>query len=142
MKQVAVHGLNSDYAFAKDIDFFYMGGYVVDWSAEGCGPAKWWNQSHNWWKCDDKFFNNQRYVVNREYVYKFEDFKYCAIENYHNPEILKYLRTYLQYPQTEYLVKMNLGSYATKVTLLKKLDKNKDFRRWFSKNSKSINEDT
>ena len=30
-KQVSVHGLKSDNCLARDIEFFYIGGYVVGW---------------------------------------------------------------------------------------------------------------
>ena len=30
-KQVAVHGVNSDISFSKDLNFFYTGGYTGGW---------------------------------------------------------------------------------------------------------------
>ena len=34
-KQVAVHGVDSNISFSKDLNFFYTGGYTVGWWEEG-----------------------------------------------------------------------------------------------------------
>ena len=34
-KQVAIHGLDSDICLIKDLNFYCIGGYVVDWYPEG-----------------------------------------------------------------------------------------------------------
>ena len=43
---------------------------------------------------------------------------------------MTYLRTYLKYPQTEYLVKAGLGKYIGSVMILKKIGSDKNFRKW------------
>ncbi|MDD3397594.1 MAG: hypothetical protein PHR96_03540, partial [Clostridia bacterium] len=34
-KQVAIHGMHSDKCLIKDMEFFFMGGYVVGWYEQG-----------------------------------------------------------------------------------------------------------
>ena len=138
LKQVAVHGLDSQVAFAKDIAFLTLAGYVVDWSNENAGSCPYWGGYHEWWECHDKYFNNQHLVINPEYALKYNCFKYSAVDKYSIPNILKYLRAYLKYPHAEMLVKLGLSGLATKTTILRQLTKDKDFRKWLYKNKDSF----
>ena len=45
-------------------------------------------------------------------------------------DVINYLRTYEKYPQAEMLVKFGLAKYATSVQILKKVAKDKAFRKW------------
>lgn len=50
-KQVAVHGVHSNKCFVKDMEFTYVGGYIVGWHAEGFGKHKPWYEDGYWgWK--------------------------------------------------------------------------------------------
>ena len=138
LKQVAVHGLDSQVAFAKDIAFLTLAGYVVDWSDEKAGSCPYWGGYHNWWECHDKYFNNQYLVVNPEYALKYKCFQYSAVDKYSNPDILKYLRAYLKYPYAEMLAKLGLSTLATKATILRQLTKDKNFRKWIYNNKASF----
>ena len=62
-KQVAVHGLDSQICFAKDINFYYISGYVVGWWEEGFYKnCKWW-EGDGWCTFDDAAFNPYAPVI-------------------------------------------------------------------------------
>ena len=137
-KQVAVHGVHSKVCFIKDIVLFYMGTYVTGWYSEGLTKYPKWYEDCSWGECDDKYFHMWIPIVNKEYISKFPEYKYSAYESYPYRNLLKYLRLYEQYPQTEYLVKMGLQGYAMSIQLLKQCKKDKAFCKWLYKNKDEI----
>lgn len=139
-KQVAVHGLNSDKCFCRDIECSYMGGFKVGFYAEGMRQytAPRWFEDSKWYEVDDKYFNPYARLVNIEYVYKFEQFKYSACELYKGEDVIEYLRIYKQFPQAEYLVKLGLSSLALSKQILTKCAKDRRFRKWLGNNHTAI----
>lgn len=137
-KQVAVHGLNSDMCFVKDMVFYYISGYQVGWYEQGAQKSPRWYESTDWGCGDGKFFDPFAPIVNREYLNKFPQYKYSAVELYHGVDILKYLRLYEQYPQLEYLMKAGLDRFAFSKQILKEIGKNKKFCKWLMKNREDI----
>ena len=137
-KQVAVHGIHSENCLVKDIEFFSMSGYVVGWYEQGLTKFPKWYESTNWCEANDKYFSPYAPAVNKNYIVKFREYKYSAVEKYENTDILKYLRLYEKYPQAEFLVKFGLGRYATSKTILKLIGKDKQFRKWLVKHSSQI----
>ncbi len=129
-KQVVVHGIHSDKCFLKDIVLHYMGNYSVGWFDEGLQKERKWYESPDWGWQEDKYFNIYCPVLNKEYLSKFPEYKYSAVMLYPYNDIFKYLRLYEKYPQAEMLVKFGLEVYATSVQLLKKVGKDKKFRKW------------
>lgn len=67
-KQVAVHGVHSNDAFVKDMDFYYIAGYVVDWSEIRPTYAQWYKEK--WYVVDDKYFDPFAIPVNVDYILK------------------------------------------------------------------------
>lgn len=133
-KQVAVHGVHSKECFAKDIAFTMFGGYCVGWYAEGLTNYPKWYETKEFWEADDKYNDPYAPIVNKEYLAKFPEYKYSAYELYSYVDILQYLRIYEQYPQTEYLLKLGISPYyVTSKQILKKVEKDKKFRKWLSK---------
>ena len=47
-KQVAVHGINSDVCFVKDMVFHYIAGYSVGWFEQGAQTAPRWYENPEW----------------------------------------------------------------------------------------------
>ena len=139
-KQVAVHGLNSKECFVKDMVFYYIAGYQVGWYEQGLQKGQRWYESTAWGFADDKFFDPFAPIVNREYLDKFHEYKYSAVNLYRGVDILKYLRYYKQYPQFEYLMKAGLVNYAFSTQILKEIGKNKRFCKWLMKNRAEIME--
>ena len=138
-KQVAVHSLHSPVCFAKDIDCYIIGGYVVCWYSEGLQKYAKSYADGKWYTYKDKYFDPYAPCVNLSYVLNIPQFKYCAINGYNQTSIFKYLRCYEKYPQAEYLIKLGLPNLADKRTILALLKKDKAFRRWIIKNKDICN---
>ena len=137
-KQVAVHGLNSKECFVKDMVFYYISGYQVGWYEQGLQKGQRWYECSDWGYAEDKYFDPFARIVNREYLDKFPEYKYSAVNLYRGVDILKYLRFYNQYPQIEYLMKAGLCDYAFSTQILKKIGKDKRFCKWLMKNRAEI----
>lgn len=128
-KQVAIHGIHSKVCFVRDMDFYYIAGYVVDWSELDPRYAQW-HKDQIWYAVDDKYFDPFAVPVNIDYVLKQPQYRYSAVEQINTTNTFKYLRLYEQYPEGEYLIKLGFKDYATSKMLLRKLHKDKNFRKW------------
>ncbi len=137
-KQVAVHGLHSDFCFVKDIVFYYIAGYIVGWFEQGIQKEPRWYESTEWSWQEDKMFDPFAPVVNREYLDKFPEYKYSAVNLYKGVDVLKYLRYYENYPQIEYLMKAGLSDYVFSKQILREVGKNKRFCKWLMANRNEI----
>ena len=133
-KQVAVHGIDSDICFVKDLCRHFMGTLSVGWYEEGLSKSPKWYEDKEWGWHYDKYFDPWAPIVNKEYLAKFPEYKYAAWEQYPYIDILEYLRIYKKYPQVEYVVKLGLERYADSIQLLRKLGKDKKFRKWITRN--------
>ena len=133
IKQVAIHGVYSDECLVRDIEYNYMGGYRVGWFAEGikypCNIPPFYNDG-KWYAVEYKYFNTWAPVINPKFALTLPQFRYSAVDIQDPPCIVTYLRTYLKYPQVEYLVKAGLGKYADSTMILKKIGEDKAFRKW------------
>lgn len=132
-KQVAVHGVHSDYCLAKNIDCFMIAGYVTGWYDEGLTRYRKWWETGKWEQCKDKFFQIAP-VLNPEYALKCDEYKYSAIDGFGRWDILKYLRLYEKYPQAEMLVKFGMLDLALSKQILRKVGTDKRFRKWLANN--------
>lgn len=140
-KQVAVHGINSACCFVKDMCFYYISGYHVGWFEEGLTRTPKWYESSDWGWAEDKYFDPHAKLVNKDFVAKFPEFKYSAFNLADGDRIIQYLRTYKQFPVTEYLLKLGLSRYVKGTILLKRLTKNKDFRKWIARHRDELLKD-
>lgn len=133
-KQVAIHGLRSENCLARDIEFFYIGGYVVGWYDMGLySRCKDWEDGI-WYSCERKYFNPWSITVNLEYLERFSEYKYSEYKNAAYADILGYLRLYEQFPESEYLTKSGLKYYALSKTILRQIRKDKSFHKWLIAN--------
>ena len=112
--------------------------YIVDWYDEGLQTKPKDSYSGEWWTCEDKYFNMYTQAINRDYVTKIEEFKYCMIDKLRYFDDLEYLRIYRQYPEAEYFLKAGLYELATKKKLLKQAHINKAFRKWIFRNREKL----
>ena len=136
-KQVAVHDIHSERCLVKDIQYYYIGGYVVGWFEQGLQKEPKWYETSYW--CEAyRQFEPKASIVNAEFALKFPKYKYSAADKYTYCDLLKYLRIYEEYPQAEYLVKMNLPYLATSKVILKKVGKDKNFRKWLIQNCEEL----
>ncbi|MBS5856708.1 MAG: PcfJ domain-containing protein [Firmicutes bacterium] len=139
-KQVAVHGVHSDLCFVKDMVFYNIWGYFVGWYEQGAQKAPRWYERAAWDIAYDKYFDPQATIVNREFLNKFSEYKYSAVERYTGVKIFEYLRLYETYPQIEYLMKAGLDDYVFSKQILQKIGKNKSFAKWLMKNRTELTE--
>ena len=133
-KQVAVHGLRSDNCLARDIEFFYIGGYVVGWHDLGVYSRKKEWEDGKWYSCERKYYNPYSITVNLDYLERFPEYKYSEYKNAAYADILGYLRLYEQFPESEYLTKSGLKYYALSKTILRQIHKDKSFHKWLVAN--------
>ena len=136
-KQVAVHGVHSENCLVRDMEYTMMG-YSVGWYDLGLSSAPKQYEDGKWYSAGDKFYDPYAVVVNKKYALKFDAFKYSAIDKYPYCDVLKYLRTYEQYPHAEYFIKLGLQHLATNKTLLRKSAKDKLFRKWLIRNARQL----
>ena len=139
MKAVAWHGLHSEECFVKDIEYNRFCGmaYRVGWYDEGIQPGKRWYERGICYAYDC-YYDPYAPLIDRSVVGKFPEYKYSAYQLYEGRDIINYLRLYEQYPQTEYLLKLGLGAYAENRSLLKKISKDKAFRKWVAQHRKEL----
>ena len=137
LKQCSVHGLDSDKCFVRDMEFTYMGGYQVGWYSEGLAKNPKYYEDGVWYDFEEKYFNPYAPLINPEYLSRFPEFKYSAWELYKGDDIIAYLKTYRDYPQTEFLLKFGLADYMSK-NILKQIGKDKKFRKWLCTNAEEL----
>ena len=51
LKQVAVHGVDSNECFARDIECHYIAGYMVGWYDMGLTKQRSWYEDGKWYRC-------------------------------------------------------------------------------------------
>ena len=140
-KQVAVHGIHSGQCHVRDIEYsYYTGmGFKIGWYDWFLYNNKKSFEDGKWYPADRKYYNPYSVLVNVNYLNKFPEYKYSEYRKYNGKCILEYLRVYEKYPQVELLLKAGISSYlATKITLLKKLEKDKDFRKFIMNSIKDL----
>ncbi len=133
IKQVAIHGVYSDKCLVRDIEYGFMGNYRVGWYDEGIKYPYNMRPFYNdgiWYAVDFKYYNPWTHVINPQFAISLSQFRYSAVNIQNPPCIITYLRTYLKYPQAEYLVKAGLGKYVGSTMILKKIGSDKGFRKW------------
>ncbi len=136
-KQVAVHGVHSEICYVKDLEYTMMG-YSVGWYSHGLTDKQKYYENGKWETAKDKYYDPDAEVVNKKFALKFDAYKYSVIDKYPYYNVFKYLRTYEQYPQAEYFIKLGLQHLATNKTLLRKAGKDKNFRKWLVKYAKQL----
>lgn len=136
-KQVAVHGVYSDKCLVRDMECYIMG-YAAGWYDMALSSSRKRYEDGKWYPANDKYYDPTAEVVNRKYALKFKEFRYSVLDKYNHPDVLKYLRIYLQYPQAEYFIKMGLQHLAVNKILLRKIGKDKPFRKWLTHNVKLL----
>ncbi len=139
-KQVAIHGVHSEKCYVKDIEYCIMG-FRVGWFSQGLTEQRAIYETDEWCTADDKYYDPAAKVVNKKFALKFDTYKYSVVDKYLYANILKYLRVYEQYPQAEYFMKLGLQHLATNITLLRKVGKDKNFRKWLVKYAKQLRND-
>ncbi len=134
-KQIAVHGVHSKDCFVKDMVLYRIyHTYNVGWYDMGFYKQEKWFEDGKWWENDDKLFDPFAPIINKDFLARCPEYKYAAWELYPYVDMLKYLRLYEQYPQTEYLMKLGLVYYVFSKQILRKVASDKRFCKWLGKN--------
>lgn len=98
--------------------------------------GSWYNgrfsQRVSWAKEDDYWFFKGGIVVNPEALQQTK-YRYCAWRGNSALELMKYIRIYKEHPKVELLSKANL-THLIQPSFLKKLEKDRDFARFFRDN--------
>lgn len=136
-KQVIIQTVHRQDCLIKDIMFGNLCGHVVDWYDLGLQKEPKW-YAGDWGLQNKKYFTPYAPIVNKEYVYKFKEYKYSLASEYTYNDFFKYLKIYEEYPQVEYLMKLGLSEFATSKTLIKKMIKDKKFVKWIIQNADTI----
>lgn len=136
-KQCAVHGVNSDKCFVKDMGFTFLAGYKVGWFAEGLTKYPKWYEDADWGWADDKYFRVYSTCVNIEYALKQNKYKYSVCDKTRQ-EIISYLRLYEEFPQVEYLIKAGLHDISTSKPILRYIANDKAFCKWLMTNKQRL----
>ena len=138
-KQVAAHGVHSEKCLVRDMEYNYFGyGFRVGWHAEELQSYSKRFEDGKWYSAGAKYYDPYAPLINRGVVGKFPEYKYSAYQLYEGRDIINYLRLYEKYPQTEYLLKLGMGAYAENRSLLKKIAKDKVFRKWVARNRQEL----
>lgn len=134
-KQVAVHGLDSEKCFVKDMEYCYCAsmGFRFGWYEEGLQKYEQWFE-RGWCWADDQYYDPYAELINPDFIDRLPEFKYSAYKLYHGYDIFKYLRLYKQYPQLEMLMKLGFTSIAMSTTILKRCGTDKAFCKWLIAN--------
>ena len=84
IKQVAIHGVDSDKCFVKDMEYNYLGiyAYRVGWYDEGVyyQMGRPFYNDGKWYECDFKYYNPYATVMDPEYALKQTKYRYSAID--------------------------------------------------------------
>lgn len=139
-KQIAVHSVHDQYCYIKDMEYNYFGyGFRVGWYEEQlCSRQKPFEDKH-WGYANKKYYDPYARVINLSVISKLPQYKYSAYKFYKGRDIISYLRLYEKYPQAEYLLKLGLSPYAEKVTILRKVAKDRAFCKWLIRNREQLN---
>lgn len=140
-KQVAVHGLNSEKCFVKDMEYCYCAsmGFRFGWYEEGLQKYEQWYE-RGWCWADDKYYDPYATLINPHFIDRLPEFKYSAYKLYKGCNIFKYLRLYRQYPQLEMLMKLGFTRIAMSTTILKRCGTDKAFCKWLIANQPLLQE--
>lgn len=144
IKQVAIHGVYSDKCLVKDMEYCYLGicAFRVGWFDEGIKypMGRPFYNDGIWHEADFKYYNPYTPIINPNFPMRLQEFKYSAIDILKPLCPIKYLRTYLKYPQTEYLIKLGLKKFVDSKMILQRISKDKHFRKWLATNRAKLNQ--
>ena len=137
-KAVAWHGVHSERCYLKDIEYNYMSGYRVGWYEEGLQRYRKLFERGVCYAADN-YYDPWAQIVNLSFIEKYPEYKYSGYKFFQGVNLFKFLRLYEKYPQIEYMVKSGLHNYATSVTILKHIGKDKAFTKWLIRNKEELN---
>lgn len=142
-KEVTLASVDDPWIHVRDLGFVGIAGYVVDWYRDGFGPKRYWDYEGRW---EDETYGLRGMwkihapVVNPELLERTSLFQWAAWK----PErghILDYLKIYREHPEIEFLAKNGLGRFCTKISVIRKMTADRNFRQFFGRNADEIRDD-
>lgn len=142
-KQIAVHTLTGE-CYIRDIGFYGMGGYHVNWKPEGfrshrctCRYSEPYYHSAVWYEGNFNYYRlGPNMPLNIEFLEQTK-YKYCAFNG--SAFLPDYLKLYEDFPQMELLSKAGFGRLAASKMILKKAKADKRFIQWLRTNFEDTN---
>ena len=127
MKQVVVKDRYN--TFVNDLDFYYMCGYITDWTNELIDKkihTKWYDCSNiGAWKPTS-------FIINKEDL-QFSKYKYSGYEYYNGDDLFGYLLLWEQHKGVELLVKNGLSMLVNSKKIIKRCENDKKFCKYLLK---------
>ena len=148
VKEVCISSVDNSLMYVRDIVFYHMAGYMVDWSHENLNNphrchASWGYDGRAWasvpYNHTSGLWKLYRSIVNPEALQAHPRFKYCSW-NESCGHILDYLKSYAKHPKIELLAKIGAGRFTTKTGFLSQIEKDKGLMRFFMANLADIKE--
>jgi len=140
VKEVVRASADDPWIYVHDLGFCTIRGYFVDWYSDGIGFDRGFNYGRRWelsayalrcmWKIHAP-------VVNPELLKRTRRFRWSAWEQ-DRGHLLDYLKVYKEHPEIELLSKCGLGRFCTKISIVRKLKADRNFRQFFMTNAEYI----
>lgn len=146
VKKVTVHIVGEEFCYFRDIDYYFLGGYVVSFNKEKKFDTERKRtvvnqyEDEQWYSVEKKYFriyNCERQFLNIEFLKSLPEFKYCGFD-FSTSDIVKYLENYKKFPQMEMISKLISSHYANSSRIRNLAIKDKDFVIWLRKNAAEI----
>ena len=132
IKQVAVHGIGG-WAFARDMDYTYVGGYQTYWHDSEIKGVK--EEPSPWVGIEEKYFNPMADQVCLERLentpYKYSGYKQC---NEQGIDVFEYLKTWSEHPKAELLMKAGIGWLCRSKRIINRCEMDKPFIKFIRRN--------
>lgn len=138
-KEVARSSVDDSWIHVLDLGFMPISGYLVDWGPQGFSDRGWnyrgrWHPEAYGLRCMWKI--NAR-VVNPELLKRTSRFRWSDWSS-SQAHILDYMKVFNEHPEIELLQKAGFGCYCTRISLVRKLKKDRAFRQFFMQNMETI----
>lgn len=138
IKQVAVHGIGG-WAFARDMDYTYVGGYQTYWSNSEMNGIK--EKPSPWFGVEEKYFDPMSDQVCLERLentpYKYSGYKQC---NEQGIDVFEYLKTWSEHPKAELLMKAGIGWLCEYKRIINRCERDKAFIAFIRRNVEYLRE--
>lgn len=140
-KEVARASVDDRWIHVLDLGFTPICGYVVvvDWGQQGFCDRGWdyrgrWHPEAYGLRCNWKI---NAPVINPELLKRTKRFRWSDWQTA-SGHILDYLKVFSEHPEIELLQKAGLGCYCTRISLVRKLKKDRAFRQFFMQHTDEL----
>lgn len=130
VKQVAIHSIE-EWAYARDMDYTFMGGYQTYWDNE----IKGIKETSPWFGVEPKYFDPVSDQVCLERLentpYRYSGYKQCGEQGI---DVLEYLKTWKEHPKVELLMKAGIGWLSRSKRIINRCETDKNFIAFIRRN--------